>query len=163
MVASHIVPFQSIVVEIIQNWETWFVITCCVQTENRQRKDDFIVIATYTEKIAPIISIIGKIIYHLVPLHGCPAVLGHNLRCGSNRRCFAVMLDLNHTKTHKVSNEFSRNFDKLCGKMWLLTDFSSAAWPEPSIFIWRLQIRAITTSKVTFASRSPNVTNITAC
>lgn len=48
MMASHVMPFQSIVIEIIQNWETWFVITFSVETENRE--DDF-VIATCREKI----------------------------------------------------------------------------------------------------------------
>lgn len=42
----------------------------------------------------------------------------------------------------------------------ILTDFSTRSRPEPSIFIWWLQICSVTSSKVTFSSWCPDIPNI---
>lgn len=89
MVAGNVVPFQSIVVEVVQNRQTRFIITFTLIRKKQLSKK---LLLMYVLCVLKIRSHFRN--YHLVQLHDYQVELDHILQCNSSRQCSVEMLVL---------------------------------------------------------------------
>lgn len=128
-------PFQSVVVEIVQDWQAGFIVALNAKEKTRDR-----------------ITSAAKWFHDWpVRLRGCQVVAGCILRCSSSRRCFSRWsvrswrpIRSRTIRSHLVAASLSK-------KLIFCQQFT-----KPQL------TRSVASSKVTFSARGPDEANVSA-